>query len=58
MKNHFDDNISSMKKDIGMKKYWYKSCISDKLNPFYDPIPLKVSQTEGTMITAANDNDR
>ena len=36
-------------------KVLVKNRISGKSQPFYDPIPLKITQTKGTMITAAND---
>ena len=39
-------------------KVLVKNYSSGKTQPFFEPIKLKVTQTKGIMITAANDNDK
>ena len=59
MKNNFDNNMFRKKMDLKTRdKVLVKTLISGKFQPFYDPIPLKITQKKGTMITAANDNDK
>ena len=59
MKNNFDNNIFRKKMDLKTgDKVLVKNRISGKSQPFYDPVPLKITQTKGTMITAANDKDK